>query len=205
MRIGRLTGVDLSMAMMQALQAKIAGSALRLDLARADVVRLPFPDNRFDVIYAAHVLHLVNGWREAVNEARRTLRPGGCLVVSWHRRVADSPNVLLRKELHRLAEQHGVNTKRPGAQSEDEILDELRNWDEQVRVVNVADWTEPSMPAQIIADLDRQIFSETWMIPREVLDAVIPVLRVWAREKYGSLDREIFSPHNFRWLIVSKS
>ena len=60
-KIGHVTGVDLSLQMMGVLQGKIAGTPLQIDLARADVVHLPFPGNCFDVIYAAHVLHLVKG------------------------------------------------------------------------------------------------------------------------------------------------
>lgn len=204
-RIAHLTGIDLSLKMMGVLREKIAGGPLQIDLAQADAVRLPFPGNCFDVVYAAHVLHLVKGWREGVGEAGRVIKPGGLFIASWHRRVSDSPNVVLRKELHRLAEQHGVNTTRPGAQSEEEILRELEGWGGAPRVVNVADWTEPCTPAQIIEELDRQIYSETWMIPREVMDVVMPDLRKWAKEEYGSLDRAIVSPYNFRWLLARKT
>ena len=203
-RIGRVTGVDLSMQMMGALQAKVAGTPLGLNLARADVVYLPFPGDCFDVVYAVHVLHLVNGWREAVRETKRVLKKYGYFVASWHRRVPDSPNVLLRQELHRLVEEYGVNTKRPGAQSEAEILEELETWHSELRLADVAEWTESSTPAQIVEELDRQIHSETWMIPRQVMDQVIPSLRNWAAERFGSLDREIETPYSFRWLIASK-
>jgi SAM-dependent methyltransferase len=203
-RIGHLNGVDLSLQMMGVLRAKIALTPLPIDLAKADALHLPFPGECFDLIYAVHVLHLVNGWRGAVSEARRALISKGHFVASWHRRVPDSPNVLLRQELHRLAETRGVNTKRPGAQSEAEILGELENWRGELRVVNVADWTESCTPAQIVEELDRQIYSETWMIPRPVMDDAIPRLREWAVEKFGSLDREIGSPYNFRWLVVRK-
>ncbi len=124
-RIRRVTGVDLSRPMMEALTQKIAGTSLRIDVAQADVVQLPFPDECVDLIYAVHVLHLVSGWRNAVAEARRVLKSGGYLLISWHRRMPDSPNSLLRKELGRRVAGYGVSTKRPGAQSEEEILAEL--------------------------------------------------------------------------------
>jgi ubiquinone/menaquinone biosynthesis C-methylase UbiE len=204
LRLGRLIGIDLSMPMMGQLVAKLAATPLQLDLARADVVRLPFPGDCFDVIYAVHVLHLVDGWRLAVGEAKRALKSNGWFVASWHRRKQDSPNVVLRRELHRLVEDKGVNTKRPGAQSEDEILEELEKWEGELRVVDVADWTEPSTPLQIIEELDRQIYSETWMIPRAIMDQVIPQLRESAEEIFGSLTRVIYTPYNFRWLMVRK-
>jgi hypothetical protein len=42
------------------------------------------------------------------------------------------------------------------------------------------------------------------MIPRAVMDAVMPALRSWAERQFGSLDRPILSPYNFRWLIAKK-
>ncbi len=203
-KIGHVAGIDLSIPMMEALQEKIAGTARRIDLAQADALHLPFPDNYFDAIYAVHVLHLVSNWPDAVTEARRVLKPGGHFFVSWHRRTPDSPNTELRKELRRLAQGYGISTTRPGAQSEEEILAELSKWGAPPQAVDVMDWTEPTTPAQILDELDRQIFSETWMIPRPVLDKIMPTLRAWAQEKFGSLDREIVSPFNFRWLVARK-
>lgn len=203
-RVGRLVGADLSLQMMEQLQAKISRTSLKVDLTKADVVRLPFPDGCFDTIYAVHVLHLVNGWRDAVREAKRTLKSGGHFAVNWHRRSPDSPNFILRQELHRLVEGKGVSTRRPGAQSEEEILEELEKWSGEIRIVEVAEWTESSTAGQIIDELDRQLYSETWMIPRALLDESIPHLRQWATLKFGSLERIIEIPYNFRWLLVHK-
>lgn len=203
-RLRRLTGIDLSFEMMQVLRSKTVGSGLKIDLARSDAVRLPFPGESFDIVCAVHVLHLVNDWRQAVDEAKRALKSGGYFVVSWHRRQPDSPNVVLRQKLHRIANENGINTKRPGAQSEGEIMEELAGWGGDIRIVNVVDWTEPLTPGEIIDDLDRQIYSETWMIPRPVMDFAIPKLREWAAARFGSLERSIDTPYNFRWLIARK-
>jgi ubiquinone/menaquinone biosynthesis C-methylase UbiE len=202
--VARVTGVDLSLKMMARLEAKIAKTTIRLDLARADAIRLPFPDSIFDLAYGVHVLHLVSGWREAVSDARRVIKPGGYFVASWHRRRPDSPDTILRKELRRLAKTRAVETRRPGAQSESEILQELETWHGELSLVDVADWTEPSTPGEIIEELDRQIYSETWMISRPVMDELIPKLRDWAEAQFGSLESEVISHYNFRWLIARK-
>src|SRR5712691_8916427 len=45
-------------------------------LVMADMTRLPFYDALFDTVIAVHVFHLVDGWRQAVSEVLRVLRPG---------------------------------------------------------------------------------------------------------------------------------
>ena len=50
------------------------------DLARAqqaDAADLPFPDNRFDLVLSAAMLHHVIAWEKALAEAVRVLRPAG--------------------------------------------------------------------------------------------------------------------------------
>ncbi|HZQ07971.1 MAG TPA: class I SAM-dependent methyltransferase, partial [Anaerolineae bacterium] len=132
-RIGRVFGVDLSLGMMSVLQNKMRAGHGNVLLAQADVLHLPFPTKTFDLIYAVHVLHLVMGWQAAVTESWRTLKPDGRFVANYHRRGPDMPNVVLRKELHKLVEPYGVSTKRPGAQSEEEIYEELSKWDPNLR------------------------------------------------------------------------
>jgi hypothetical protein len=56
-----------------------------------------------------------------------------------------------------------------------------------------------------LEELDRQIFSETWMIPREVMDRVMPRLRAWAAEHFGELLRPVGVTYETRWLIAVKN
>lgn len=199
-----VNGIDLSLKMMHTLQAKTASTSLDFELAQADATNLPFPSETFNLIYAVHVLHLVAEWRTAVTEAFRTLKREGYFVLSWHRRVPDSPHILLRNELHRLVAQYGVNYRRPGAQSEGEILTELRNWDHHPKEIHVADWYKAETPAAIIEEFDHQIYSETWAMPREILDNVLPQLADWAKAQFGNLDRQLNSANSFTWLVAQK-
>lgn len=50
--------------------------------ASADALQIPFRDGVFDVVICSEVLEHIPDHREAVREAVRVLRPGGCLVVS---------------------------------------------------------------------------------------------------------------------------
>lgn len=61
----------------------------------ADALNLPFPDNCFDKIYSVAVLHHIPSIElrfQFLKEAKRTLRPGGLLVLTvwnlWQRKTA---------------------------------------------------------------------------------------------------------------------
>lgn len=71
-------GIDLSVPMMQRLQAKQTDE--RIFVARADATRLPFPDHSVDAVVAVHVFHLIADWRQALGEVARVLKPGAYLL-----------------------------------------------------------------------------------------------------------------------------
>lgn len=202
--VRRLYGIDLSLEMMGVLRGKLAGTSHAIDLAQANALQLPFATETFDVVYAVHVYHLVQHWQDALLDARRVLKPGGSFVLSFHRRVGNTPNRKLRTELGRLLQEYGLSNKRPGAQSEDEILAELEKWNDPLRVVEASRWEQDEVPAEILDDLDRQIFSETWMIPRDVMDQITPRLHAWAVDEFGDLSQPFVTQQEARWLVAQK-
>jgi ubiquinone/menaquinone biosynthesis C-methylase UbiE len=202
--VRRLVGIDLSQEMMAQLRRKLEQKHAAIELAQADAVFLPFPGASFDLVYAVHVYHLVNRWRAGIAEAWRVVKPGGHFVVSFHKRDENSANVRLRKQMHVLANELGVDTRRPGSQSEEETLEEISKWDPNPKVVEASVWQDAEVPAKILEELDRQIFSETWMIPRDKMDAIMPQLREWAKETYGDLNQEVPSEARARWLVATR-
>lgn len=202
--VRRLFGIDLSLEMMTVLQNKLRETPRPIALAQANALSLPFAENTFDVVYAVHVYHLVHNWRDALEDARRVLKTGGRFIVNFHKRDESSPNMVLRKHMRELAQEQGVDTRRPGAQSEQEILDEILRWDHAPRTVHAMETQDNEVPAAILEELDRQIFSETWMIPREVMDKIMPILRAWASEYFGDLARPMPVVYSTRWVIAEK-
>jgi ubiquinone/menaquinone biosynthesis C-methylase UbiE len=53
----------------------------RVDYARADAKALPFLNARFDFVLSLYVLHHAVGYRAALAEIARVLRPGGSLLM----------------------------------------------------------------------------------------------------------------------------
>jgi SAM-dependent methyltransferase len=81
---GRVTGIDISSAGVQT-AARRAGEARvgdRCRFVKADMRKLPFPDDEFDAVVMTEVLEHVREQRLALSEALRVLRPGGALFLT---------------------------------------------------------------------------------------------------------------------------
>lgn len=74
---GFVAGFDLDPAMAALARERIACSRLAAGVSVADAERLPFEDARFDAAVEFGILHHVPGWRTALVELARVLKPGG--------------------------------------------------------------------------------------------------------------------------------
>ncbi len=89
----RLTGVDLSPAMLALARARAAEIGREVDLREADAQRLEFPDDRFDTVVFSLCLCSIPDERRAVAEGIRVLKPGGRMLLLEHVR---SPSWFVR-------------------------------------------------------------------------------------------------------------
>ena len=80
----RLTGVDLSPAMLVAARVRAAELGRDADLRVADAAALPFPDASFDTVVCTLAMCAVPDERAAIGEMGRVLRPGGRLLLVDH-------------------------------------------------------------------------------------------------------------------------
>jgi tRNA (uracil-5-)-methyltransferase TRM9 len=83
-----LYGVDFSSEMLNFAQKYSRKFGFTVELAQADIRKLPYPDETFDwAISVATYHHLRSGeHKEALNELRRVLKPGGeAFITVWNR------------------------------------------------------------------------------------------------------------------------
>jgi phosphatidylethanolamine/phosphatidyl-N-methylethanolamine N-methyltransferase len=81
----RVTGIDLSAPMIARAAARRRARGLtRVSLCRMDALRLAFPDQVFDAVYAPYVINVVPNPIAAAREMIRVCRPGGRLVFLNH-------------------------------------------------------------------------------------------------------------------------
>lgn len=93
-----VVGADFCLPMMQAGDAKLDDTAARGAYVGGDALKLPFPDNTFDVITTGFGMRNVADLLGALGEMRRVAKPGGriaCLEVA-------RPDSALLRLFHRL-------------------------------------------------------------------------------------------------------
>lgn len=83
----RAVGVEVSWELVEFARRRAAEAGVEAAFHEARAESLPLPDASFDVAYANSVLEHVRGWREAISEAYRVLRPGGLLFVGTTNRL----------------------------------------------------------------------------------------------------------------------
>lgn len=80
----RLTGIELSSAMLELARSRAVELGLEADLRLGDAEALEFPDESFDTVVCTFSLCSIPDDRKAVTEAERVLRPGGRLILLEH-------------------------------------------------------------------------------------------------------------------------
>jgi SAM-dependent methyltransferase len=83
----RWTGIDLTSESVDRVRTRLTLRDLPYqDLRQGSVLDLPFADESFDIVFSHGVLHHVPDIRQAQQEIRRVLRPGGELVIMLYAR-----------------------------------------------------------------------------------------------------------------------
>lgn len=95
----KVTGVDLSPAMLDIARQRATHLGRHVDLQEGDAHHLPFDDASFDTVVCTFSLCNVPDPRQALQEMRRVLRPGGRLVLVDHVRSTSKPLYWLQKAI----------------------------------------------------------------------------------------------------------
>jgi ubiquinone/menaquinone biosynthesis C-methylase UbiE len=200
-----LAGTDISAGMLGRLVAN-AGGARPFPLLRADATRLPVAAGSFGAVLAVHVLHLIPGWRVAVDEALRVLRPGGALVAGLQGQnraqspgnAADRPPWAgaLRDSLQR----RGIVRVPVGTRDPNLVAGYLAGRATARRLDPVPVRRTRTL-AEAIDRIERQTFSWTWHYPAEQMHAVAGDIRDWAARENVPLDTEHAAESDIRWWV----
>lgn len=198
----RVFAIDLSMPMLHRLVER-AGGAAPFPLVQADATNLPFRDAAFDGAVARWVLHLIPNWPDALAEIARVLEPGGTLLANSGG-VFQGPEAEIRV---RLGEEVGRELRPVGLLWQDHAsLDAsaervgLRPRDlPPIRVVN-----DESLDV-FLDGIERNHYSWLWPLPDDERLRALAVVRPWAEERYGPLERPRRTEADIRWRAYDRA
>ncbi|HEV2476470.1 MAG TPA: class I SAM-dependent methyltransferase [Candidatus Dormibacteraeota bacterium] len=178
----RVAGVDISSEMLRKLIAKRRGPWPQV--AIADATRLPFPKATFGSAIASHVLHLIPGWRDAVTEITRVLRPGGTFMVARGGRDRIAWLASITSYFFRQA---GDPPWPPGAATIDVVDAHMRELGIDVKPLpDLGLETEVSVE-EVIGNLEAGYWAACWGIAPEVRAKAAAATREWAAREFGDL------------------
>lgn len=76
----KLVATDYSAGMLRQVKKKLVKFE-NVRIRKASIYEIPFADNRFDVVVAANVIHLLEEPKSAIAEMQRVCRPGGRIII----------------------------------------------------------------------------------------------------------------------------
>jgi len=132
----RITGVDISEAMLSILKRRLAQleKPPQISVQKADMTQLPFSDGSFDIVIAVHLFWFIREWRRAVNEILRVVKSDGAVVLMHTGMGAEVP--MLNDRYKELCAEQGYPIKPVGVKSTSKVIDyavELGYHVEQIR------------------------------------------------------------------------
>jgi len=102
-------GVDLSGEMLSVACNRLHGIGIDADLTKSDADALPFSDNSFDVVMAAHVFEHTVDPKHAIEEALRVLKPNGVLLACITKQSLVGAYIHLKWRTHRASEDRALD------------------------------------------------------------------------------------------------
>ncbi len=149
-------GADISRAMLEQARSIQEG----FPLIQANLYRLPFASHSLRGVLMVHILHLLEGWRTALDEVRRVLQDEAPLYLGYETGRRNP----IQDIYFELATQRGIRHRHIGADSKEEVFDYLRSLDGSVTRIDGAalQWEIEIETRRLLSLLDRNPFSQCW-------------------------------------------
>jgi ubiquinone/menaquinone biosynthesis C-methylase UbiE len=201
----KVTGVDISGRMLAVLQGKLAGSgqSLQILFRKADVLKLPFPDEAFSMAVVVHLFHQIEEWKRAVNEVFRVLGLDAPLVLMQTGVGAEIP--FLNDRYMELCAEQGFPVEYVGVKSTRELVgycESLGCSAEWIR--NRWQWTAHNKIDRALNYMKSRAFSFTTFASEEIHLRAIGRLESELKSQFDSLDTKVDIPNQIYLVVVTR-
>ncbi|MGQ4646364.1 methyltransferase domain-containing protein [Lyngbya aestuarii] len=194
------TGVDISEKMMNQLRQQLQGEPNQLTLLQADATSLPFSSQSFDVALAAHLLHLIPAWREALAEIHRVLKPNGVFLYCYNYAGLRNHKEFDR-EWQMILAKHGFQLTEYGAAKE-KVMEALIEQGAILETVTAAQWQSERTVGELLTIYEEKMHSSSWQIPEDIFSVAIKELKEWALQYYKSEEVALSADAKFELTVA---
>jgi len=181
----RVVGIDISLGMVRKLAAKRQGRGPELVIA--DATRLPFREGTFACAMAAHVLHLIPEWEQAVAELLRVVRPGGVIVASRGGRE-EGQRGWMQSVRRRFFDEAAAGPWPPGAGNIEQVDRHMVRLGATVRDLPLPAHETERTVNEVVANLEAGYWSACWELDDATRKHAAAATRDWAARELGDLD-----------------
>ena len=197
----RVTGLDISVQMLQKLRSKRRD----IDVLLAEASRPPFKPASFDAAIFVHILHLVPDPHATLRATIGCLRPGAILLYCHHtagKLVADRAGERLTEIIREVT---GSNARVQGRHYRaDTVFNEVMDQcGATFETAAIAHWSETTTARSEVAKLANRTHSNTWAIPDDVLPEILRRFAPEAEAIYGGLDAPAEAPVSFSVTVAT--
>jgi len=194
----RVIGLDLSPGMLQRLSARSSQIGVHVPVLVGDAIALPFADEQIDAVVMRHVLHLVAGWRDALLEVVRVLRPNGRIAVS----LTDYTGLyrtLQEQFLHAAGDLPIAIGLRPddSASLEEAMHDAGGIAGDPLIVRGRRTLTIDAF----LRNMELGVYTWTWAANKRTRKRAVGKVRRWARGELGDLRRPVEPEFEIEWRV----
>lgn len=186
----RMITMDIEHHMLQAAKKLAQDRDVPIKLATGTVLQTPFAKDTFDAIITTNVLHQIESWREALQEAARVMKPDGLFLIG--RDVLDEESCAgkLRSMSRRITGEIAPEMRPTDAAGPAlfQFIDS-QGWAMQ-RPVKACSWVERVSPATIMQRMAEGTHNETWSLGSDLIDQLMSKLRPWAEQNFDDLEAE---------------
>jgi ubiquinone/menaquinone biosynthesis C-methylase UbiE len=197
----RVTGIDISVQMLQKLRAKRGD----IDVLLAEASSPPFRPASFDAAIFVHILHLVPDPHATLRATVGCLRPGAVLLNCHHtvgRFAADRAGERMTEIIREVT---GTNGRVQGRHYRtDTVFNEVMDQcGATLETTSIASWTETTTARIEIAKLANRTNSNTWAIPDDAMPEILRRFAPEAEAIYGGLDLPAEAPVSFSVTVAT--
>lgn len=201
----RLTGVDVSKAMLKILQEKIQQleSPLPIVFQEGNAAHLPFADAMFDMGLAVHLFYFIQNWKKAFDELLRVVKGEGPIILMHTGFGKEIP--LLNERYKAFCAESGIPCESLGVKSTEAVTDYATALGCNVEFIQDRwQWTARTRLDEAFSYLGNRAYSYSASVPDEVHAEVMEKLNLEMQHKFGDLSQIIDVPTQIYLVVITR-